>query len=219
MASYKIKKGDNLTKIAKKYGTTVDALAKANNIKNKNLIVTGKSLTVPGAKTSQSAVKTATKATADKAPARSFVNQKNASKPSSSSKKMLPSTVTPETYKMNTGKGNMTPAQYREVASKQSKSDKVLGTAVQVLAPGAGALKAVGVTAKAGKAASTVMRGGKALDVLKTQKTIAKTAKGKATRLQNAAAAEKAAKQRAASAKKAAQTRAANKAKAAGKKK
>lgn len=48
MASYKIKKGDTLSAIAKANNTTVDALVKANNIKNKNLIVTGKSLTIPG---------------------------------------------------------------------------------------------------------------------------------------------------------------------------
>jgi murein DD-endopeptidase MepM/ murein hydrolase activator NlpD len=48
MASYKIKKGDTLSAIAKANGTTVDAIAKANNIKNKNLIVTGKTLSIPG---------------------------------------------------------------------------------------------------------------------------------------------------------------------------
>lgn len=48
MASYKIKKGDTLSAIAKANGTTVAAIAKANGIKNKNLIVTGKSLTIPG---------------------------------------------------------------------------------------------------------------------------------------------------------------------------
>lgn len=48
MASYKIKKGDTLSAIARANNTTVDALVKANNIKNKNLIITGKSLTIPG---------------------------------------------------------------------------------------------------------------------------------------------------------------------------
>lgn len=43
---YTIKAGDNLTKIAKKYGTTVDRLAKDNNIKNKNLIFAGKKLKI-----------------------------------------------------------------------------------------------------------------------------------------------------------------------------
>ena len=36
--TYTVVKGDNLTKIAKKYGTTVDTLVALNGIKNKNLI-------------------------------------------------------------------------------------------------------------------------------------------------------------------------------------
>lgn len=45
---YKIKKGDNLTKIAKANGTTVQALLKANpNIKNPNLIYAGETLKIP----------------------------------------------------------------------------------------------------------------------------------------------------------------------------
>lgn len=45
---YKIKKGDNLTKIAKANGTTVQALLKANpNIKNPNLIYAGQTLKIP----------------------------------------------------------------------------------------------------------------------------------------------------------------------------
>lgn len=43
---YTIKSGDNLTKIAKKYGTTVDQLVKWNNIKNKNLIYAGQKIRV-----------------------------------------------------------------------------------------------------------------------------------------------------------------------------
>ena len=46
--TYKIKYGDTLTSIAKNYGTTVDALASANNIKNKNLIYAGDTLYIPG---------------------------------------------------------------------------------------------------------------------------------------------------------------------------
>ncbi len=46
-STYTIKKGDNLTKIAKKYGTTVEALQKANGIKNKNLIFAGSTLVIP----------------------------------------------------------------------------------------------------------------------------------------------------------------------------
>ena len=50
MPTYTIKKGDNLSTIAKRYGTTVNALMKANGVngvKNANLIITGKKLTVP----------------------------------------------------------------------------------------------------------------------------------------------------------------------------
>jgi hypothetical protein len=49
---YKIKKGDNLTKIAKANGTTVQALLKANpNIKNPNLIFAGETIKIPTNKT------------------------------------------------------------------------------------------------------------------------------------------------------------------------
>lgn len=51
---YKIQSGDTLTKIAKQYGTTVDALAKTNNISNPDLIYAGNSLTIPGAEAPQS---------------------------------------------------------------------------------------------------------------------------------------------------------------------
>ena len=43
---YTVKKGDTLSGIAKKYKTTVDALVKANGIKNKNLIYVGQELRI-----------------------------------------------------------------------------------------------------------------------------------------------------------------------------
>lgn len=43
---YVVKSGDNLSKIAKKYGTTVNQLVKWNNIKNPNLIYVGQKLRV-----------------------------------------------------------------------------------------------------------------------------------------------------------------------------
>jgi len=43
---YVVKKGDNLTKIAKMYNTSVDKLVKLNNIKNKNLIYVNQKLRV-----------------------------------------------------------------------------------------------------------------------------------------------------------------------------
>lgn len=44
--TYIVKKGDNLTKIAKKYNTTVKRLVKDNNIKNKNLIFVGQKIII-----------------------------------------------------------------------------------------------------------------------------------------------------------------------------
>lgn len=52
MATYKVKSGDTLSAIAQKYGTTVSAIAKANNISNPNLIYNGTSLTIPGSSSS-----------------------------------------------------------------------------------------------------------------------------------------------------------------------
>lgn len=45
--TYKIQSGDTLTKIAKKYNTTVDELCRLNGISNPNLIIAGASLTIP----------------------------------------------------------------------------------------------------------------------------------------------------------------------------
>lgn len=45
--TYKVVKGDTLSKIAKQYGTTVDTLVKLNGIKNKNLIYVGQIIKLP----------------------------------------------------------------------------------------------------------------------------------------------------------------------------
>ena len=45
--TYTVVKGDNLTKIAKRYNTTVEELVKLNNIKDKNLIYVGQQLIIP----------------------------------------------------------------------------------------------------------------------------------------------------------------------------
>lgn len=45
--SYKIQKGDTLTAIAKKYGTTIAKLKEINNIKNVNLIYAGDTIKIP----------------------------------------------------------------------------------------------------------------------------------------------------------------------------
>ena len=46
MAIYTVKSGDTLSKIAKEYDTTVDAIAKENNISNPNLIYVNQSLKI-----------------------------------------------------------------------------------------------------------------------------------------------------------------------------
>jgi predicted chitinase len=47
MAVHNIARGDTLSGLAQRYGTSVDALAKANNIANPDLIIAGKELTIP----------------------------------------------------------------------------------------------------------------------------------------------------------------------------
>ncbi len=49
-STYTVKSGDNLTSIAKKLGISVEELAKANNIKNYNLINVGQVLKIPNGK-------------------------------------------------------------------------------------------------------------------------------------------------------------------------
>lgn len=45
--TYTVKRGDTLTAIAKKFGTTVEALVASNGIKNKDLIYTDQVLQIP----------------------------------------------------------------------------------------------------------------------------------------------------------------------------
>ena len=54
MTTYRIKKGDTLSGIARRYGTTTLALAKANHFRNANVISAGRTLTVPGHSTKSS---------------------------------------------------------------------------------------------------------------------------------------------------------------------
>ncbi len=44
---YTVVKGDNLTKIARRYGTTVNTLVQLNHIKNPNRIFVGQVLLIP----------------------------------------------------------------------------------------------------------------------------------------------------------------------------
>ncbi len=46
--NYKIKRGDNLWTLAKRFGTTVDQLARLNGIRDPNMIGEGKNLFIPG---------------------------------------------------------------------------------------------------------------------------------------------------------------------------
>lgn len=69
MANYTVKKGDTLSAIAKQYGTTVDDIAKANNIKDVNKIYTGQILNIGANNSSTSGASTsATTATKIEAP-------------------------------------------------------------------------------------------------------------------------------------------------------
>ena len=63
MATYTVKKGDTLSAIAKKYGTTYQQIAKDNGISNPNLIYAGQTLTI-GGNTSNNTTKNNNKSTA-----------------------------------------------------------------------------------------------------------------------------------------------------------
>ena len=58
---YVVQRGDTLSGIAQRYKTTVAAIAKANAIKNANLIYIGQRLTIPGASTAAAPPKIAAK--------------------------------------------------------------------------------------------------------------------------------------------------------------
>ena len=60
---YTVKKGDTLSEIAAKYKTTVNALAKLNNIKNVNLIYVGQKITISSSTSASTAKKTTTTST------------------------------------------------------------------------------------------------------------------------------------------------------------
>jgi LysM repeat protein len=47
-STYTVQSGDNLSTIASQYGVSVDALAQANGISNRNLLFSGQVLTIPG---------------------------------------------------------------------------------------------------------------------------------------------------------------------------
>lgn len=51
--TYTVKSGDTLTAIARKHGTTVEALVASNGIKNKNLIYVGQVLQIPTKETTK----------------------------------------------------------------------------------------------------------------------------------------------------------------------
>ena len=55
--THTVKKGENLTSIAKKYGVTVEALVASNGIKDKNLIRVGQVLTIPSKAPTVDAIK------------------------------------------------------------------------------------------------------------------------------------------------------------------
>ena len=48
-ASYVVQPGDNLTRISRQFGVTIDSIVRANNIPNPNLIYVGQVLEIPDA--------------------------------------------------------------------------------------------------------------------------------------------------------------------------
>ena len=50
MSTYKVQKGDTLSAIGREYGVSYQDIAKANNIKNPDLIYAGQTLKIPGQK-------------------------------------------------------------------------------------------------------------------------------------------------------------------------
>src|SRR5690625_528358 len=54
VSTYTVKKGDTLSHIAKRHGTTVNRLASLNNIKNVNKIYVGQKIKLPGGSSSKS---------------------------------------------------------------------------------------------------------------------------------------------------------------------
>lgn len=55
--THTVKRGENLTGIAKKYGVTVEALVASNGIKDKNLIRVGQVLKIPSKAPTVDAIK------------------------------------------------------------------------------------------------------------------------------------------------------------------
>src|SRR5690606_13432507 len=51
-ASYRVKRGDTLSQIAKRHGVSVDELAKANNLRSGRHLRAGQTLRIPGAASS-----------------------------------------------------------------------------------------------------------------------------------------------------------------------
>ena len=65
-STYIVQSGDNLSKIAGKYGISVAALTRANQIQNADLIIVGQKLTIPGATATQSSTSSQTLTTVKK---------------------------------------------------------------------------------------------------------------------------------------------------------
>ena len=63
---YTIQKGDTLSAIARRYGTTVQAIAEANGIEDVNKIYVGDNLTIPGSNNTQSTSSSTQRQTATK---------------------------------------------------------------------------------------------------------------------------------------------------------
>ena len=73
--AYQIRRGDTLSGLAARFGTTVSALAKANGIRNVNLIIAGASLKIPGKSDSFGGTRKASSKPAAKAKAKSTTSK------------------------------------------------------------------------------------------------------------------------------------------------
>lgn len=141
MATYKIQSGDNLSKIAKQYGTTVDALAKANNIADPNKIFAGQSLNIPSATPAAATNKTmADYGTVGNAFSTTKTNNTSYSAPAAAP---ASATKTPTSYVAPKTVDASKTAQINDIGSKIAELKNQLGAATEAGYTGSNASKEI----------------------------------------------------------------------------
>lgn len=121
---YVVQKGDNLTNIAKRNNTTVEAIAAANNIKNVNRIGAGQRLVMPGQKATAPAAK------AD-VPNPRPRPQREANVPTPRPRPKVEANVPtprPRPNKTRTANSDLSPAQHAEVKKRMQPPPKPSST-------------------------------------------------------------------------------------------